>query len=78
MRRTRIAGVIYTGLVGSRLRIRKKAVPRRIHYKRVQCSGGPLHRCVIKLDAYGDQRTLPIVLRGHVGQYVGGEWRAAA
>lgn len=67
-------GVIYTGRVGAKLR------PRKIHRRPgilkaiVYLEGGPLHGSKVKLEKNGDMRTLPIMCRGRIGQYVKGNW----
>lgn len=78
MRRAKNPGVVYSGRVGAKLR--PKAVPksaalvRRYLYKQIKCLGGPLHFKTIKLDVFGDLKTLPIVCKGQAGHYENGCW----
>lgn len=76
MRRTKNTGVIFTGRVGSRMRIAKPRASRRMTYHHIKCESGPLRGMTIRLDKYGDQHTLPIVIRGEVGRYIGATWWA--
>lgn len=73
-------GVIYTGRIGAKLRPRraKSAAARRVfQYKQWRLFGGPLGGSLIKLDATGDGRTLPIVCKGMAGHYKAGHWVGA-
>lgn len=71
-RRRRNPGVVYSGLVGSRLRPRKQ---RRepVRFDTHTCVGGPLHGKKYRAELRtGD--TLEFVLKGSVGRYVFGRW----
>ncbi len=70
-------GVIYSGRVGARMRVRHKRASRRCPKTSCKLCGGPWHGHCVWLSANGDRATLPFVVRGVAGQYRGGDWVAA-
>ena len=64
----------YTGLVGSRVRPRRRRVSRRIFWRSLLCVNGPWRGLTIRLDESSGLTTLPLIIRGQTGYYHGGTW----
>ena len=77
MKRTRNRGVVYSGLVGAKMRKLPRTTPLRcVRKSRFACIGGPLNsaRLLIERDS-GPAHTLTFTLHGQTGRYF--EWRWA-
>lgn len=74
MRRARLQ-TVYTGAVGRKMGPKPWRARNRVHKRVVKCIDGPWRGHGLCLSD-GPADTLPIVIRGQSGRYVGGKWVA--